>query len=108
MNRLIVRQSFGASMVVLMAVVSLPTVEADETAKPRDSVPAAERAEQILRASHDYVAARSVEIQQTVEQTARVLVDGNPLGSAQAIKQTSSIEIDADKGLVRMTTKDQS
>jgi len=109
MNSLIVRLSLGASMLVLVAGVSIPTVGADENAKPEDSVPKAEdKAEQILRASHDYVAARSVEIQQTVEQTARVLVDGKPLGSAQATEQSSSIEIDAAKGLVRMTTKDQS
>jgi len=96
-------------MLVLMAVVSISTVRADENAKPEDSVPEAEhKAEQILRASHDYVAARSVEIQQTVEQTARVLVDGKPVGSEQVTKQTSRIEIDADKGVVRMTMKDQS
>jgi hypothetical protein len=109
MNRFIVRLSLGASMLVLMAVVSIPTAGAYENAKPKDSVPEAkDKAEQILRASHDHVAARSVEIQQTVEQTAHVLVDGKPLGSAQATKQTSSIEIDADKGLVRMTMNDQS
>jgi hypothetical protein len=97
------------SMLVFMAVVSIPAMGADDKTKPKDSVPGKEdKAEQILRASHDYVASRSVEIQQTVEQTSRVLVDGKPLGSTKATKQTSSIEIDADKGLVRMTTKDQS
>src|SRR5678816_1096571 len=82
-----------------LAVVSIPPVVADDNAKPKDSVPGAEdKAEQILSASHDYVATHSVEIQQTVEQTASVLVDGQPLGPSQATKQTSSIEIDADKG----------
>jgi hypothetical protein len=109
MNRLIVRLSLAVSIVVLMAVVPIPIAGADDNTKPKDSVPAAEdKAAQILRVSHDYVAAHSVEIQQTVEQTARVLVDGKPLGSTQATKQTSIIEIDADKGLVRMTMKDQS
>jgi hypothetical protein len=42
-----------------------------------------------------------------VEQTARVLVDGKPLGSELATKQNSRIEIDANKGLVRMIMKDQ-
>jgi hypothetical protein len=65
-----------------------------------------DRAELILRASHDCVAAHSVEIEQTVEQTARLLVDGKPSGAAQTTKQTSVIEIDAGKKLVRMTTKD--
>ncbi len=109
MKSLIVRLSLGASMLVLMAVVSIPTVGADENAKPKNSVPEAnDKAEQILRASHDYVATRSVEIQQTAEQTAIILVDGKPMGSPQVMKQTSSIEIDADKGLIRMTMKDQS
>ena len=92
-----------------MAVVSIPTAAADDTMKPQVSVPKADdKAEQILRASHDYLAARSVEIEQTIEQTVRVLVDGKPMGSEQATKQTSPIEIDANKGLVRMITKDQS
>jgi hypothetical protein len=104
-----VRLSLGISFLVLMAAVSIAIVGADENAKPRDSVREAEdRAEQILRASHDYVAARSVEIQQTVEQTSRLLVDDRPRGSPQSTKQTSWIEIDANKGLVRMTMKDQS
>jgi hypothetical protein len=109
MKRLDVRFALGASVLALIAIVSIPTVGADEKARPKDSVrEAQEKAEQILRASHDYVAAHSVEIEQTVEQTARVLVDGKPLGSEQAAKQISSIKIDADKGLVRMTMKDQS
>jgi hypothetical protein len=109
MNRSIVTLSLWVSVVVLIVVMSPPTVGADENAKPKDSVREAERkAEQILMASHDYVTARSVKIEQTIEQTARVLVDGKPSGSAQAIKQTSRIEIDANKGVVRMTMKDQS
>jgi hypothetical protein len=68
---------------------------------------AEDRAEKILRASQDCVAARSVEIRQTVEQTARLLVEGKESGAAQTTKQTSVIEIDAGKKLVRMTTKDQ-
>ncbi len=109
MIRLIVRLTLVPSMLLLMAVVSIPIEGADDNAKPMNSVPIAENvAEQILRASHDYVATRSVEIQQTAEQTVRVLVAGKPRGSEQVIKQTSSIEIDADKGLVRMTMKDQS
>ncbi len=109
MNRLIVRLSPGASMLIVMAVVSMPTAAADDNPRPPVSVPKADdKAEQILRASHDYVAARSVEIEQTVEQTARVVVDGKPLGPEQATKQTSRVEIDANKGLVRMITKDQS
>jgi hypothetical protein len=109
MNRLIVRLSLGASMLVVMAVVSVPTAAADDNAKPKVSVPkAVDKAEQILSASHDYVAAHSVEIEQTVEQTARALVDGKPLGAEQATKQTSRIEIDVNKGLVRMITVDQS
>jgi hypothetical protein len=104
-----VRLSLWIGFLVLTAAVSIAIVGADESAKPKDSVREAEdRAEQILKASHDYVAARSVEIQQTVEQTARVLVDDKPQGSPQATKQTSCMEIDANKGLVRMTTKDQS
>jgi hypothetical protein len=71
-------------------------------------VRAEDKAEQILRASQDYVAARSVEIQQTVEQTSAVLVDGKPMGVPQTTKQTSIIEIDAGKMLVRMSFKDQS
>ena len=39
---------------------------------------AEDRAEQILKASHDYVATRSVEIQQTVEQTTRISVECPP------------------------------
>jgi hypothetical protein len=109
MNRPIVRLSLGASILVVMAVVSIATAEADDHAKPQVSVPKADdKAGQILSASHDYVSAHSVEIEQTVEQTARVLVDDKPLGSEQATKQTSRIEIDANKGLVRMITKDQS
>ncbi len=46
-----------------------------------------------------------MEIEQTVEQTARVLVDGKATGAAQTTKQKSVIEIDADKKLVRMATK---
>jgi len=69
---------------------------------------AEDKAEQLLKASHDYVAARSVAIQQTAEQTARLLVEGKPLGAAQTTKQTSTIEIDAGKQLIRMTMKDQS
>jgi hypothetical protein len=109
MTRCIVRLASGASIPVLMAIVSLATVGADDRTKPTDSVPEAEvKAAQILTASHDYVAGHSVEIQQTTEQTATVLVDEKPLGSPQTIKQTSRIEIDFAKGLVRMTTKDQS
>jgi hypothetical protein len=108
MKRLDVRFALGASLLAFLASVSIPVVGADEKARAKDSVREAEdKAEQILRASHDYVAAHSVGIEQTVEQTARVLVDGKPLGAEQATKQTSSIEIDADKGLVRMTMKDQ-
>jgi hypothetical protein len=73
---------------------------------PLSRASAEDRAEQILRASQDCVAARSVEIRQTVEQTTRVLVDGKPVGAEQTTKQTSVFEIDADKKLVRMTTKD--
>ena len=103
------RLSLRIILSVLIAAVSIPIVRADENVKPKESVPEAEqRAEQILRSSHEYVAARSVEIQQIVEQTARVLVDDKPQGSPQATKQTCCIEIDAGKGLVRMTTKDQS
>lgn len=69
---------------------------------------AEDRAEQILKASHDYVATRSVEIQQTVEQNARISVDGKPIGASQTTKQSSLIEIDAGKQLMRLTTKDQS
>jgi hypothetical protein len=47
-----------------------------------------------------------VEIEQTVEQNARLFVDGKASGAAQTTKQTSVIEIDAGKKLVRMTTKD--
>ena len=75
------------------------------------SVPLAkaeDRAEQILRASHDCVAAHSVQIEQTIEQSSEVLIDGKPAGSSSTTKQTSLIEIDAGKMLVRMTTKDQS
>jgi len=109
MSRVIVRRSLGASILIAMAVVSTPPLGADDNAKPKESVAGAEnQAEQILKASHDYVAARSFEIQQTAEQTARTIVDGKSLDSAQTVKQTSSIEVDADKKLVRMTTKDQS
>src|SRR5438132_632796 len=69
---------------------------------------AEDKAEQILKASHDYVAARSVEIQQAVEQISTVLVDGKPSGPSQTTRQTSIIEIDAGKMLVRMTAQDQS
>jgi hypothetical protein len=71
-------------------------------------VGAEDRAEQILRASQDYVAARSVEIRQAVEQTSAVFIDGKPSGPPQSTKQTSVIEIDAGKMVVRLTTKDQS
>lgn len=102
MNRRIIRLAIGASMSVLMAVASIATVDADETTKVENT------AEKILRASHDYVAVRSFEIKQMVEQTARVLADGKPSDSVQTTKQTSTIEVDADKGLVRMTMKDPS
>ncbi len=108
MNHFIVRLAPGVSMLAVMVVASASLVGADENAKPRVSVPEADgKAAQILRAAHEYVAARSVEIEQTAEQTARVLVDGKPLGAEQATKQTSRIEVDADKGFVRMTMRDQ-
>jgi hypothetical protein len=108
MNRLIVRLPPRVSMLAVMVVTSAPLVGVDENAKPKVSVPQADgKAAQILRASHDYVAAHSVEIEQTVEQTAHVLLDGKPVGSEQATEQTSRIEVDADKGLVRMTICDQ-
>jgi hypothetical protein len=66
----------------------------------------AEDADHIVRASHDCVAATSVELQQTVEQTTRVLVPGKPAVVLPATKQTSVIEIDARNNLVRLTTKD--
>ena len=53
---------------------------------------AEEKAEQILKASHDYVAGRSVEIEQTVEQTSALLMDGKPaglLGVADSIKPST-------------------
>lgn len=67
-----------------------------------------DQAEQLLKASHDYVATRSVEIQQTVEQTTRISMDGKPAGDARTTKQSSLIEIDAGKQIMRLTTKDQS
>jgi hypothetical protein len=109
MNRFVVRLSTGASVLVLIAAVSSPAAGADENVKPKNSLSEAElKAEHLLRASHDYVASRSFEIQQTVEQTARVLVDGKPLRAVRASEQVSIIEVDADRGLVRMTMKDPS
>jgi hypothetical protein len=91
------KRAFAKRAMVLVAIgLSLSLARAEDSA------------EQILKASQDCVADRSVEIQQTVEQTARLLVDGKPLDAAQTTKQTSVIEIDADTKLVRMTTKDQS
>jgi hypothetical protein len=64
-------------------------------------------AAQILEASQVCVAAHSVELQQTIEQTARLLADGKPPVDVPTKKQTSVIEIDAGKKLIRMTTKEQ-
>src|SRR5262249_44483061 len=47
-----------------------------------------------------------LEIEQTVEQAATVLANGKPVGSPQTTKQTSTIEVDVAKMLIRMTTKD--
>jgi hypothetical protein len=68
---------------------------------------AEDNAEQILRISHNYVAAHSVEIQQTAEQAAFVLVEGKPQEASQTTKQISVIEIDVGNNLVRLTTRDQ-
>ncbi|HLJ95156.1 MAG TPA: hypothetical protein VKU02_18410 [Gemmataceae bacterium] len=68
---------------------------------------AEDQADQILRASHDYVSSHSVEIQQTIEQTMHLVTDGKPAGSPQTTKQTSVLEIDAGKGIMRLTTRGQ-
>jgi hypothetical protein len=75
---------------------------------PLSPARAEDQADKLLAASQDCVAAHSVEIRQTVEQTTRLLVDGKPPGISQTTEQTSVIEIDAAHKVVRMTTKDQS
>jgi hypothetical protein len=85
----------NAAMVVAVFGACLPEARSGE-----------KDAEQILSASHDCVASRSVEIHQNVEQTARVLVDGKPPAGSQTTKQTSVFEIDARTRIIRLTTKD--
>jgi hypothetical protein len=68
---------------------------------------AEEDAEIILRASHDYVAAHSFQLQETAEQKGRLLVPGKPPLDLPSTKQTKGIVVDAENQLVRMTMKDQ-
>jgi hypothetical protein len=72
------------------------------------AVRAADKTEPLLQAAEDYLAAHSVEIEQTAEETARVFVDGKPIAVPQTITHRSVIEIDAGRHLIRMTTKDDS
>lgn len=64
-------------------------------------------AETILRASQDYVAAHSFELQETAEQKGRLLVPGEPAQDVPSTKRTAVIEVDAANRLVRMITKDK-
>jgi hypothetical protein len=68
---------------------------------------AEEDAEIILRASHDYGAAHSFELQETAEQKGRILVPGKPPLDLPSTKETKVIDVDAANQLVRMTAKDQ-
>jgi hypothetical protein len=87
--------------VLAMPVMVLALSEASlAPARAEDS------AEEVLRSAHAFVAAHSVQLRQTAEQTGRLLVPGKPPVDIPTKKQTSVIEIDNANKVIRMTTKD--
>ncbi len=87
--------------VARLAMVLAPFGVYAATARAEDD------AETVLRASQDYVAAHSFELQEIAEQKGRLLVPGKPAQDTPSTKRTSMIEVDVVNQLVQMITKDK-